>query len=43
MELALSDCIHAGDTNPQGLVWCVKKKIYVSAKEKDTCPDYEKK
>ena len=37
-----SDCKYAGNTNAQGQVWCDKKKIYVSAKEKDTCEDYEK-
>ena len=37
-----SDCKYAGDTNAQGQVWCDKKKIYVSAQEKDTCEDYEK-
>jgi hypothetical protein len=43
MEMATSDCVHAGDSNPQGMVWCKKKNIYVSALEKDTCPDYVKK
>ncbi|MHA2078626.1 MAG: hypothetical protein ACW99X_13625 [Candidatus Thorarchaeota archaeon] len=41
--MASSDCIHAGDSNSQGQVWCAKKNIYVSAMEKDTCADYEKK
>ncbi|MFW9846475.1 MAG: hypothetical protein ACFFD6_06995 [Candidatus Thorarchaeota archaeon] len=41
--MAKSDCVHAGDENPQGLVWCEKKKIYVSAMEKDTCEFYEKR
>ena len=40
--MAKSDCIHAGDENSAGLVWCAKKNIYVSATEKDSCPDYEK-
>ena len=37
-----SDCKYAGDTNSAGMVWCDKKKIYVSAKEKDNCEFYEK-
>ncbi|MFW9804225.1 MAG: hypothetical protein ACFFFC_16310 [Candidatus Thorarchaeota archaeon] len=41
--MATSDCRYAGNTNPQGLVWCEKKNIYVSAKEKDSCEYYEKK
>ena len=40
--MAKSDCVHAGDENSEGLVWCNKKNIYVSAKEKDTCGDYQK-
>ena len=39
----LSDCVHAGDDNAQGMVWCNKKNIYASAKEKDSCEFYEKK
>jgi len=38
-----SDCVDAGDTNSQGMVWCNKKNCYVTGKEKDTCPDYKKK
>ena len=38
----LSDCIHAGEDTDQGMVWCKKKNIYVSAKEKDSCEFYEK-
>jgi hypothetical protein len=38
-----SDCKYAGDVNPEGLMWCKKKNIYVTGQEKDTCPDYEKK
>ncbi len=41
-KMAKSDCKYAGDENSDGLVWCTKKNIYVSAKEKDTCTDYEK-
>jgi hypothetical protein len=41
--MANSDCIHAGEENSEGLIWCNKKNIYVTAKEKDTCPDYQKK
>lgn len=41
--MAKSDCVFAGEENSDGLVWCEKKNIYVSAKEKDTCPDYDKK
>ncbi|MHA1907282.1 MAG: hypothetical protein ACW98Y_08305 [Candidatus Thorarchaeota archaeon] len=40
--MASSDCVHAGDANSSGLLWCKKKNIYVSAQERDTCPDYEK-
>jgi hypothetical protein len=40
--VAVSDCKYAGDTNSAGQVWCAKKNIYVSAKEKDTCADYIK-
>jgi len=39
----MSDCVYAGDINPEGLVWCKKKNIYVSGKEKETCQYYEKK
>lgn len=39
----MSDCKFAGDTNPEGLVWCDKKNIYVSGTEKDSCADYEPK
>ena len=38
----LSDCKWAKSDNEQGLVWCDKKNIYVSAKEKDSCEFYEK-
>ncbi len=38
-----SDCKYAGSLNSIGMVWCEKKQIYVSTKEKDTCPDYIKK
>ncbi|MFX0055196.1 MAG: hypothetical protein ACFFAX_00285 [Promethearchaeota archaeon] len=41
--MAISDCKYAGGANAQGLVWCEKKNIYVSAKEKDSCEFYEKK
>ena len=36
-------CIHAGDRNSQGLLWCNKKNRYVSGDdaEKDHCEDYE--
>ena len=37
-----SDCEYAGATNSQGMIWCEKKNIYVTGKEKDTCPDYKK-
>ena len=40
--MATSDCKYAGATDPNGLVWCEKKNIYVSAKEKDSCEFYEK-
>ncbi len=40
--MASSDCKHIGKANAQGLLWCKKKNIYVTANEKDTCPDYEK-
>ena len=42
MMSKLSDCKYAGDDTEEGLVWCNKKNIYVSAKEKENCPDYEK-
>lgn len=41
--MSLSDCKYAGATNSDGLIWCEKKKIYVTAKEKNTCPHYDKK
>ena len=41
--MAKSDCVYAGQENADGLVWCDKKNIYVTAKEKDTFSDYEKK
>jgi len=37
-----SDCIHAGDENSAGLIWCKKKNFYASGAEKDSCSDYEK-
>lgn len=40
--MASSDCVHAGDENSDGLIWCKKKKLYVTAKEKDTCEYYNK-
>jgi len=41
--MAKSDCVFAGEENSEGLVWCEKKNIYVTAKEKDTCEFYDKK
>ncbi len=41
-SMVTSDCKYAGETNAAGQVWCEKKKIYVSAREKDTCEFYEK-
>ncbi|MFW9920896.1 MAG: hypothetical protein ACFFED_14950 [Candidatus Thorarchaeota archaeon] len=40
--MSTSDCKYAGETNPQGLIWCGKKNIYVSGKEKETCEYYTK-
>ncbi|MFW9825162.1 MAG: hypothetical protein ACFFDB_09850 [Promethearchaeota archaeon] len=40
--MAKSDCKFAGAENSDGLIWCEKKNIYVTAKEKDTCEYYEK-
>ncbi len=40
--MASCDCKHAGESNAAGLIWCEKKKLYVPAEEKDTCPHYEK-
>jgi hypothetical protein len=39
--MAKSDCKHAGEENADGLIWCEKKNVYTTGKEKDTCPDYE--
>ena len=39
----MTDCKFAGNLNSIGQVWCEKKQIYVSGKEKDTCSDYIKK
>ena len=41
--MAKSDCVFAGEENSEGLIWCEKKNIYVTAKEKDICGDYQKK
>ena len=38
-----SDCVHAGEVNEAGQVWCKKKNIYVSPERQEGCPDYEKK
>ena len=40
--MATSDCKYAGDTNAAGQIWCNKKQIYVSAKEKENCEFYQK-
>ncbi|MGQ4876565.1 MAG: hypothetical protein ACP6IY_21070 [Promethearchaeia archaeon] len=37
------DCKYAGEENSEGLLWCEKKKIYVTGKEQDTCSFYEPK
>lgn len=41
--MAKSDCVHAGEENTEGLIWCEKRQFYATGKEKDTCPDYQKK
>ena len=41
--MAKSDCVFAGEENSDGLVWCEKKNIYVTAKERDTCEFYQPK
>ncbi len=43
MSQIASDCEFAGEVNAQGLIWCEKKNVYVSGKEKETCEDYKKK
>lgn len=39
--MSSSDCIHAGEENAAGQIWCEKKNIYVSAEEAETCEFYE--
>jgi hypothetical protein len=36
----MSNCKYSGETNPEGLIWCTKKNIYVSGQEKDSCADF---
>ena len=43
MSFVSSDCEFAGEVNNQGLIWCEKKNLYVSGKEKETCEYYKKK
>ena len=43
MSIQASDCVFAGEVNDQGLIWCEKKNIYVTGKEKETCEYYKKK
>jgi len=38
----MSDCKYAGEKNAAGQIWCSKKNLYVSGKEKETCVDYTK-
>ena len=41
-EFISSNCKFAYNPNPTGLYWCVKKKIYVTGLEKNTCVFYRK-
>ncbi|MFX1329781.1 MAG: GNAT family N-acetyltransferase [Promethearchaeota archaeon] len=41
-EFISSDCKYAYNPNPTGLYWCVKKNIYVTGLEKQSCKFYQK-
>ncbi|MFX1432830.1 MAG: GNAT family N-acetyltransferase [Promethearchaeota archaeon] len=41
-EFISSDCKFAYNPNPTGLYWCVKKCIYVTGLEKQSCKFYQK-
>ena len=42
--MAINNCKWAGEeVNSDGLVWCEKRKVYVTGMETDTCSDYQKK
>lgn len=39
----MADCVHSGETNPEGQIWCKKKEIYVNPKicTEENCDYYE--
>ncbi|MFX1322774.1 MAG: GNAT family N-acetyltransferase [Promethearchaeota archaeon] len=41
-EFISSDCKYAYNPNPTGLYWCIRKNIYVSGLEKQSCQYYVK-
>ena len=38
-----SNCIYAGEKNSLGLLWCNKKKVYISGEEIDECKEFKNK
>ncbi len=37
------NCIHAGDINAEGQLWCKKKNVYVTGSQEETCEFFQAK